>query len=683
LTDVVIALNRGELDKAFSEILAPGTHIESRSRSIFPSRTADEVVDSVEELGAMVASLRIWFSAVRWVSPDWVIVRHEREAVGRDGERYAWVRLYVAELRAALVTSVCEFDVEDEEQAFVYAEERMRAPASRLAVTNRASEVGHGITEALQAGNTSAAVGAYADQVVYDDHRRWWSGDPIRDRVGVRTAFEHICEQYSLFGGRMLAVRGERLYLAHYHWSDDAGNQTSGLALAEIGEDGRISYDGRFDEDDFDSAYRELERRYYAGEGLEFAANGRKMTSFLEAMDALDVEAARGVCLPAFRWFTPPSTLTAQERSLDEFFQWLQERAVQVSSVKNFGSVIRWLSPTCFIALGDVRATGADGEQYGWARIYAGEFRGGLFASMRQFEEEEAAFAYAAERMGTAGSLLAVSNRASNAVEDVIRALEAGDADGVVAAVEYYSDHYVFDDRRRWSGDPIRGKAAMRAAIERIIQQFNRFDTRTLAVRGERLALCWSRWSDDAGNESAHLHVFEIDDSGRIARDCRFDEDDFESAYQQLEQLYYAGEGAPFAESGSFAAEYVLAMNRGDFDKIFSELSSPDSRVENRSRSGFPDRSAAELRASLEELEAMLGSVQAWFSSVRWLSPTLFVGQLDREGLGRDGERYAWSRILVCTYDDGRLAAICDFEGEDEAAAFAYAEEQLGRSKPV
>ena len=74
----------------------------------------------------------------------------------------------------------------------------------------------------------------------------------------------------------------------------------------------------------------------------------------------------------------------------------------------------------------------------------------------------------------------------------------------------------------------------------------------------------------------------------------------------------------------------------------------------------------------------MLGSVQAWFSSVRWLSPTLFVGHLDREGLGRDGERYTWSRILVCTYDDGRLASICDFEGEDEAAAFAYAEEQLG-----
>ncbi len=28
---------------------------------------------------------------------------------------------------------------------------------------------------------------------------------------------------------------------------------------------------GRFDEDDFDGAYRELDRRYYAGEGAAFA----------------------------------------------------------------------------------------------------------------------------------------------------------------------------------------------------------------------------------------------------------------------------------------------------------------------------------------------------------------------------------------------------------------------------
>ena len=42
----------------------------------------------------------------------------------------------------------------------------------------------------------------------------------------------------------------------------------------EVDDDGRIAYEGRFDEDDFEDAYRELDRRYYAGEGAAFAEAG-------------------------------------------------------------------------------------------------------------------------------------------------------------------------------------------------------------------------------------------------------------------------------------------------------------------------------------------------------------------------------------------------------------------------
>ena len=45
--------------------------------------------------------------------------------------------------------------------------------------------------------------------------------------------------------------------------------------MREIGDDGRLHYHGRFDEDDFEGAYRELERRYYAGEGAAFAGSWR------------------------------------------------------------------------------------------------------------------------------------------------------------------------------------------------------------------------------------------------------------------------------------------------------------------------------------------------------------------------------------------------------------------------
>ena len=118
-------------------------------------------------------------------------------------------------------------------------------------------------------------------------------------------------------------------------------------------------------------------------------------------------------------------------------------------------------------------------------------------------------------------------------------------------------------------------------------------------------------------------------------------------------------------------------MNRGDFDTMFNELTSPDLRFENRSRSVFPDRSAEELRANFEDLYANIKSVRSWFSAIHWLSPTDHVGRLEREALGHDGEQYAWSFILVNRYSEGRVASIRQFEVEDEDAAFAYADAAL------
>ena len=134
----------------------------------------------------------------------------------------------------------------------------------------------------------------------------------------------------------------------------------------------------------------------------------------------------------------------------------------------------------------------------------------------------------------------------------------------------------MFDDRRRLSGDPIRDAADLRRGIERILAQYSQFEYRKLAVRGERLALLWSRWLDDSGNETAYLHVHEIDDDGRFTYDGRFDEDDFEGAYRELERRYYAGEGAAFAEAGTDATECADRAQPGRLRPVFGELTAPD-----------------------------------------------------------------------------------------------------------
>lgn len=192
----------------------------------------------------------------------------------------------------------------------------------------------------------------------------------------------------------------------------------------------------------------------------------------------------------------------------------------------------------------------------------------------------------------------------------------------------------MYDNRRGWSGDPIEGAAAWRAGIERYLAQYSHHEGRILSVRGERLALARSLWSDDAGNETAHLHVIDVVADGRIEYHGRFDEDDFEGAYHELERRYYVDEGAAFAAGGAVPTDYIMGINRGDLDRVFGELSTRDFRA------------------------------------------TCCVVRQEREAVGLDGEGYSWTRLYTVEVRGGRVASMCEFELErryyaGEGAAFA------------
>lgn len=669
------ALHRGDLDRAFGELTTDDFRVLNRSRAMLPDLSASEFRGILEELDAMVASRRLWISALQWVSPNCVVIRIEQEAIGHEGEKYEWARIHVGEIRGGRLSSMCQFEVEDEAAAFAYAEERVRAATSRLAVENQPSRSLPRFVEALRSHDVDGVVAAYADEFVYDDRRRL-SGGPIVGRDAMRAAVTRICGQYTQFDVRVLAVRGERLFMARSRWADESANATEYLHVTEVNDVGQVVYDGRFDADDFEGAYRELERRYYVGEGSAYAEAGQVTTEWITALNHRDYDRLIDeLTSPSYRLENRSSSVFGHRTATDVRSSF-EDFDAAVASARSWEAAVCWLSPTVAIVRFEREAVGDDGEPYSWTWLDVCEIRDGRLASACRFDlqDEDAAFAYAAERVRAATSRLAVANKASQTAEVAWRAFQAGDLGATMTGT---SDEFVYDDRRRMGGNAIEGLDGLRTASVRILDQYPHSEWRTLAVRGERLELGWSRWWDDAGNETSGFHVLETDSDGLTIYHGRFDEIDFEEALGELERRFYAGEGAEFAEGGAVSVAIFAALNRGEYDRIFGDLAAPEMRIENRSRSAFPDRSASDLRSSWGHLNAMVSSSRIWPSAVCWVSPHWSVSRIEREAIGHDGETYAWAFLLVGEIRDDRITALCQFDIEDEEAAFAYAEERV------
>ena len=668
------AMDRNDFDRLFGELCSPNLIVESRSSRAFPHRSANELRQGFEELNKFVVSKRTWSSAIAWLSPTCSVIRLEREAIGYDGEKYQWAMILAAEHAVGRLISICEFDPEDEEAAFAYAEERMRAQAGRLAVTNRASGTLHALRRAMQAHDIDASTRCYAEPFSYGDHRRI-GGGPIDGREAMRTAILRVFEQYTQFEHRVLAVRGQRLVLFWSRWSDPNGNETIGLFVHETDDHGRITHTARFDEDDFESAYRELEGRYYAGEGAAFADAGNLATEYTLTANQGNLDRMFGdLSAPDFH-IENRSRSGFPDRSITEFRASMDELNNMVASVRTWISVICWLAPTLCVARLEREAIGLGAEQYSWTRVVASQIVDGRAASMCAFEldDEEAAFAYAEERMRETPSRLAVTNKSCDVVHAVVGALRARDVDATMAL---YSTRFEYGDHRRLTGDPVHGSTELRRAFDRILEQYSHFEFDVWRYAATDSTSTGAGGQMTPGMKQVYLHVFETGDDGRDLYEGRFDEDDFEGAYRELEKRYIAGEGAAFAESVALSTDWTSALNRGEFDRMLSELSTPDVHAGIRSRSAFPERSAVGLSASLHELDTMVTSIRTWNSAVKWLSPNCNVVRMQREALGPDREKYEWTRLYVIEFRDGLLASLCEFELEDEDAAFAYAEER-------
>ena len=107
-----------------------------------------------------------------------------------------------------------------------------------------------------------------------------------RDRCARR------CSGYSgnTAGSRVGSQSAFYLNLASHCWSDESGNQSSSLILAEIDGDDHIVYEARFDEDGFNGAFEELETPLLLRKGAAFAEYGNTASQLMTAENSGDYD---------------------------------------------------------------------------------------------------------------------------------------------------------------------------------------------------------------------------------------------------------------------------------------------------------------------------------------------------------------------------------------------------------
>jgi hypothetical protein len=129
---------------------------------------------------------------------------------------------------------------------------------------------------------------------------------------------------------------------------------------------------------------------------------------------------------------------------------------------------------------------------------------------------------------------------------------------------EMYALDVVAVDRRSVVSAPtLQGRAAIRENLEALREVgLDRVRSQVLAIRGDRLVLQRIFFSTADGREMISLGLNEWD-NGEVVRRVVFDEDALDDAFAELDDRYYAGEGAEHAPLLRVGAQFIAAAFAG------------------------------------------------------------------------------------------------------------------------
>ncbi|WP_336584509.1 BTAD domain-containing putative transcriptional regulator [Mycolicibacterium tusciae] len=599
-------------------------------------------------------------AAVHRLSKLGAVVTDVTQGISQVGFDAEWREIHLLTVDGEMLSRSELFDEADLDTALARFDELNR-PMPRL--ENAASRLEARCQALITVADWNAMAGLMSDDISIDDRRRVVNAGlrhgrdvVIEDlRVGKEIGLTRVTPT-------AIATRGELLTLRHIHYGADdqrpEGAQIDLVQIVEVGLDDRIRSIVLFDMDDIDDAFKELETRYLTGEA---AAHARTWSVIAQTFAAFNRREHFATDWAFFdhRRHTPfaPSVLAASMHAVRDLTPDLKIYLDTVHRLSDHGAVVANTS----------HGTSPEGFDAEWQMIQLLTVDGDQINRCELFDEADldAALARFDELSCPTGRL---ENAVSRTYERLLTHFAARDW---AAMAEILAPDVFGDDRRRVVNAGVQhGRDALIASMQATAEVGVESMTPTvITTRGERLALTCVRSSVRRGEFTADvLSIVEIDADNRIAAGVVFDPADLDSAFEELDARYLAGEAADYAHTWSVMAQAFAATNRREIPEFTPDFVSIDHR---RARAFAPGDLTAYIRATWD----LAPDVIAYAEAVHRLSNFGAVFTQAVNGTSQHGFEAEWREICVATIEGDRINRIELFDETDLDAALARFDE--------
>ncbi len=567
VADGYAALNRREIPPTSTDFV----NIDHRQGTAFaPGEQNPFICASWED----TPNIRIYIEAVHRLTDIGAVTANVSRGTSKDGFDAEWRQINL--LTVAGDINRCEiFDEADLDAALARFDELDR-PVRQL--ENSASRADDRFN-ALFADRRLDEIGAlYAAEVRAEDRRRGLR----RVSNGRATEMANVRAIADLGVAKItrtpVALRGDCLCLnrarfeEHDRGPDPFSAQT--LEITEIDSDGLIVARTGFDPDDIDAAFAELDARYLAGEAAPYAQTWSVVTNAYAAFNRREISA------------TTPEWVSIDHRrgagfAPGDMTVYLSAAWEDSPDTRIYIDTVHRLSELGAVVTHAARGISRAGFEAEWRDINLLTVDGDLINRSELFDEDDLDTALASfEQLNRPVPQL--ENAASRAYRRFEAYFASRDWDALVGIA---AKDYSVDDRRRTVNAGLRRSAGgdiedLRAAAG---AGFATITAAVIATRGDRLALAVARASASGVDESETFHgdamnLIEVDADGRFAAVVVFDLADFNSAIEELDARYLAGEAAPYARMWSVIACGSSAINRRELPSMTTDVVSIDHR---------------------------------------------------------------------------------------------------------